>query len=107
MEVLGSMSEERHAAAAVVPVAGVHAGSELDEVCPVLPRLDGYVALEIAVDGDDLPGLLHLDHGALRRDRDGFFDVSESHLEVDAEVRAGPDLDVLPPERGKTRKLRR
>ena len=107
MEVLGSMSEEGHAAAAVVPVAGIHPGGQFDEVGPVLSRLDGDVALEVSVDGDHLTRLLHLDHGAFRRDRDGLFDVSESHLQVHPEVRAGPYLDVLTPERGETREFRR
>ena len=94
-EVLGRVAEIDHAAGAVVERAGVDARGHLEEVAPVAAGLNGQVALELTLDGEDVSGTRDFEHRRLGRDRDGLLHPADGHHDVHADVRARADEDAF------------
>ena len=94
-EVLGRVAEIDHAAGTVVERTGVDARGHLEEVAPVAAGLDGQVALELTLDGEDVAGTGDFEHRGLGGDRDGFFHLADGHHHVHTDVRAGADQDAF------------
>ena len=94
-EVLGRVPEIDHPAGAVVERPRVHAGSHLEEVAPVATGLDGQVALELTLDGQDVAGPGDFEHRRFGGDRDGLLHLADGHHDVQADVRAGADEDAF------------
>ena len=87
-EVLGTVAEIHHAAAAVVERARVDAWRDLEEVAPIAARLDRHFALKLAGDIQHVARLADLEHRRFAGDRNRFLQGADLHHDVDLKVRA-------------------
>ena len=94
-EVLGRVSEIDHPTGAVVEGTGVHAGGHLEEVAPVAAGLDGQVALEVTLDGQNVAGTGDLKHRCLGGHGDRLLHSADGHHRVHTDVGAGADEDAF------------